>query len=189
VASAEDVVDAPAWLAPLTGLVALGTSLVLTGIYAYGTSLPEEHHATVRGELGASADEVWALLSDMEQRPKWRPQVDRIGKLKDENGKPSWRELDPGGDRFDFVVLEDEPPKLVLAVARPEDLGMTATWEFEVQPAGTGSVVTVTEHGALDNPFFRGWWWLRTGPYAGIEPDLRALAGALGSEVRIERVE
>lgn len=180
--------DAPAWLAPFTGIVALGTSLFLVSIYVYGETLPPEHHVTVRATMSAPADDVWALLTDMEQRPRWRPHVDRIVKLPDEQGVPSWRELDPGGDRFDFLVVEDQRPRLVLAVARPEDLGMTATWEFTVEPAGSGSVLTVTEHGGLDNPFFRGWWWFRTGPYAGIEPDLRSLGAVLGSDVVIERV-
>jgi uncharacterized protein YndB with AHSA1/START domain len=181
--------EAPGWLAPFTGIVALGTSLSLVAVYMFGLSRPEAHEATVRAALSVPADDVWALLTDMEQRPRWRPKVERIGKLDDEKGLPSWRELDPRGNRFDFLVVEQQRPRLVLAVARPEDLGMTATWQFTVEPAGTGSVVTVTENGALDNPFFRGWWWMTTGPYAGIEPDLRALGEVLGAEVVLERIE
>lgn len=179
--------EAPGFIAPLTGVVALGSALSLFGVYAYGTSKPDEHHATVSATFSASADDVWALLADFEERPRWRPRVTRIARLPDEGGKEIWRELDAGDDRFDFVVVEDQRPRLVLAVARPEDLGMTATWEFTVEPNGQGSVVTVAERADIDNPFFRGWWWLTTGPWAGIEPDLRALGATLGSEVALER--
>lgn len=180
--------DAPGWLAPFTGLVALGTSLSLVGVYAYGERTPEAHDVRVRATYTVPADAVWALLVDMERRPTWRPNVDRIGRITDEQGRPTWRELDPGGDRFDFEVVEEARPRLVLAVARPEDLGMTASWEYTVAPAGSGSTLDVREQGSLENPFFRGWWWLTTGPYAGIEPDLEAIGRVLGSETVIERL-
>jgi hypothetical protein len=176
--------EAPAWLAPVTGALALGTAGAMVALHSYGASLPEEHRATATAEIPVSAERAWALLSDHRRRPEWRPNVARAGRLDDVSGLPLWRELDHGGDRFDFVVLEEQPPELRLAVARPEDIGMSAEWTWTVEPLGPERArVSVTEVGRIENLLVRGWWGLTVGPWGGIEPDLVGFARALGAEV------
>lgn len=174
----------PDIFAPLSGALATISALGLVGIYAHGRSLPAEHRTTVSAVLAAPPEVASALLTDLKRRPEWRPRVARIGRIEDAmDGRAVWRELDPGGDRFDFVVDELGPDRLVIEVAQPVDLGFRARWIWQIEPSGTGSRVEVTEEGIVDNLFFRGWWSLVYGPYAAIEEDLAAFCRALGSPV------
>jgi hypothetical protein len=176
----------PQWLAPLTGIFAFGSCLALVGVHVYGRSLPEQHVASARAELSVSADQAWDLLIDHQRRTEWRRNVVRVGRIEDVDGHQVWRELDRGEDRFDFIVLALERPKLVYATARPQDIGMSAEWTWTVEDRGGHAVVEVTEVGSIRNELVRGWWGLFAGPHSGIEPDLEAFARALGAEARVE---
>lgn len=179
----------PNWLAPLTGGVSLATCFGLVGVYAYGRAQPADHASTVTAEVPAGPDEVMALLTAFDRRPEWRPHVERIARIADgEGGRPVWRELDPSGDRFDFVVAEVGADTLSLHTAHPEDIGMVATWTWTVTPGeGRGSRITLTERGTVDNEFFRGYWALADGQYRAIEEDLAALSAALGGTSALAR--
>ena len=179
--------EVPRWLAPLSGVVAIGAGIGLVGIWTWGASLPEEHTATVRARIPVDADTVWALVSDPTRRPEWVERVARVveGEV---DGVHAWRQVDPTGDRFDFRIVEDRRPTLVIATARAEDLGMAARWTWTVEPADGATDVTLTEVGSIPNPLFRANWQLRRGPYVIIESDLRSLAEALGVDVVPERV-
>ena len=190
--------EVPRWLAPLSGVVAIGAGIGLVGIWTWGASLPEEHTATVRARIPVDADTVWALVSDPTRRPEWVEGVARVveGEV---DGVHAWRQVDPTGDRFDFRIVEDHRPTLVIATARAEDLGMAARWTWTVEPVdgasgdgarGFGATeVTLTEAGSIPNPLFRANWQLRRGPYVIVESDLRSLAEALGAPgIEIERV-
>ncbi|MEQ1506191.1 MAG: SRPBCC family protein [Myxococcota bacterium] len=182
----------PEWLAPATGVVALGSGVALVGLYAYGRSVPETHHTEVHATIPEAPDAAWALAVDWKQRPTWRPDVARIGEIDDIAGRPTWRELDPGGDRFDFSIETEVRPTLVLVAARPEDLGMEVRWTWTIEPAPgatgeEGTRITIAEDASIDNELFRGWWALTVGPYAAIEPDLAAFTAALGHPAVPER--
>jgi hypothetical protein len=182
-------VEAPGWLAPLSGVVAMGVGVGLVALWTWGSSLPEAHTGTVRARLPVDDDVVWALVSDPLRRPEWVEHVAKVveGEV---DGVHAWRQVDPSGDRFDFRVVEERRPELVIATARTEDLGMAARWTWTVEDdGGGGTLVTVTEEGTVPNPFYRAGWQLRRGPYVVIESDLRGLAAALGAPgVAIERV-
>jgi uncharacterized protein YndB with AHSA1/START domain len=173
-------VEVPSWLAPLSGVLAIGAGFGLVGLWLWGESLPEEHTATIRARIPADSDRVWALVSDPTRRPEWVEHVVKVveGEV---DGVHAWRQVDPGGDRFDFRVVEADRPVLVIATARTEDLGMEARWTWTVEPADGATDVTLTEVGAVTNPLFRAMWRLRRGPYVVIESDLRSLSAALGA--------
>jgi hypothetical protein len=173
--------EAPRWLAPASGTVALGFGVGLVAFYTWGRAIPAHHVATVVAEVPVDPNTVGALLSDIERRPSWRPGVTRIGRVEDtSDGRAVWRELGPGGDRFDFVVLEAQPERLVIETARPEDIGMRAMWTWTVEAHGAGSRIALTEDGSVDNELFRGVWTVTDGPWEAIERDLDAFVRALG---------
>lgn len=180
----------PEVLAPVSGVLAVGAGLVFVGIYLHGRNEPVAHVATVEAVVPVDPAVAAALLVDLKRRPTWRPQVERIGRVDDAvDGREIWRELDGGGDRLDLVIDEIGPDRLVLGVARPQDIGLRATWTWEIDPVDGGSRIRVTEDGAVDNELFRGWWSVRYGPYTGIEQDLSAFVTALGApEIPITRV-
>ncbi|MEQ1565920.1 MAG: SRPBCC family protein [Myxococcota bacterium] len=189
--------EPPAWMAPATGAVAFGTCCAMVGLYVYGGTLPETHEARVRAEVDVPVERAWALATDFGGRAAWRPnvaRVERLGDVKRPDQGPDapdsqvWREHDQGDDRFDLIVLDATPPHLVLATARPEDVGMAAEWTWTVTGASGRSVIEVKETGKIRNQLVRGWWSLSAGPYAAIGPDLEAFVRALGEDrPRIER--
>ncbi|MCA9488542.1 MAG: SRPBCC family protein, partial [Myxococcales bacterium] len=71
--------DHERWLAPLTGVIAIGTGLSIVAVYAYGRSLPVEHEVTVIAWAPVPPEKAWELLSDPTRRPEWAPRVERIG--------------------------------------------------------------------------------------------------------------
>jgi hypothetical protein len=167
--------EAPRWLAPLSGVVAMAAGLALAG-------------GTVRARLPVDDDVVWALVSDPRRRPEWVEHVVKVveGQV---DAVHAWRQVDAKGDRFDFRVVEERRPVLVVATARTEDLGMAARWTWRVEDDGGGTLVTVTEEGTIPNPFYRASWQLRRGPYVIVESDLRGLAAALGApDIAVERL-
>jgi hypothetical protein len=173
----------PEVLAPISGVLAVGASLAIVGVYLHGRSEPVEHLATLETVVPVAPEVCGALLVDLPRRPTWRSNVERIGRVDDAvDGREVWRELDGGGDRLDLVVDEVRPDRLVIGVARPEDIGIRATWTWVIEPVDGGSRIELSEAGAIENDFFRGWWSLRFGRYAAIEQDLTSFARALGAE-------
>jgi hypothetical protein len=54
-----------------------------------------------------------------------------------------------------YEIVEAAPPRrLVTRVADP-DLPYGGTWTFELAPEGSGTRLTITERGEVDNPIFR----------------------------------
>ncbi len=179
--------DVERWLAPLTGVIAVSTGLAIVAVYVYGRTLPVEHVSTVVTRAPVPPEEAWALLSDPSRRPEWAPGVARVGKIADVVGRETWRELDDSDDRFDFSIVSATYPTWEVAIARPEDIGMVGGWTWTLSPEGSGTLVAVTERGAIDNLLFRGVWALRTGPWDAVERDAAAFSRALGGDGRTER--
>ncbi len=180
--------DAERWLPPLVGGIAISTALAVVGVYAYGHSLPARHEVTVRAVVPGDPAEVHALLADPSRRTAWMPRVVRVGRVEDDAlGRPVWRQLDPADDRFEFAVVSDAFPSVVLTAAKPEEIGMSVTWTWTVSPRGEGVEVALTEVGDIPNELFRGVWSLRSGPYAQVERDLGAFAAHLGSDAPVSR--
>lgn len=180
--------ELPSFLAPLTGALAFASCAAMVALHLYGASLPDRHVAQVVAEIPVPADQAWALLSAFDRRAEWRPNVTVIGRMDADGPNAVWTEVDIYEDRFDFVVVSAEPMTLVLATARPDDIGMYAEWRWSIAPTGAGgALVTAREEGRIENDLVRGWWALRTGPYAGIEPDLRAFVAELGGDPGLVR--
>ena len=180
-------VDAPASGAEravgwVSGVFTMGLVGSVIGTYVYGSSQPEEHEVLAYVDVPVSVDEAYALLSDMEARPGWRPRVERIGRIHDdETGREVWRELDHGGDRFDIKVMERTPPReVVFATASPEQIGYDAVWTWSLQAEDGGSRVALREVGVIDNPLWRGVFYLRSHPEETVLDELTLFSAHFG---------
>lgn len=168
------------WIAVGSGLVTGGLVLSVIGTYVYGSSLDDRFRVSMWAELDAPPADVVALLHDVERRPEWRPKVVRIGRKSDPaDVREVWREMDVGDDRFDFEVIERRADGLTLQTAAPEQIGYEATWRFSVLPDGDGSRLRLVQEARIDNPLFRGVFWLRGGPDAAVVDELEWLAISL----------
>lgn len=165
-------------LAVLAGLFAL--------IAAIGAMVPRTHVATRSLRLAQPPDSVWAVLTDFEHHPSWRPNLKTVERLEDREGHPVWVETDARTGRMPIEYVEMVPPtRLVGRIADP-NLPFGGTWTYEIEPAEGGSRVRITERGEISNVLFRFMARFVFGYTATMEAYLRALAGRFGEEATIE---
>lgn len=140
------------WHWPLVGLAAVFALLLI--MYVVGATLPTAHTATVSEPIDAPPDTVWALISDVDRYPEWRPDVERVTRLEDRDGRPVWREsLSTGPITFE-TVSRDSAERLVVRIA-DEELPFGGTWSYEIAPDDGGTRLTITEDGEVHGPLFR----------------------------------
>ncbi len=169
-----------AWIAPLSGAVAVAVAGGWVALYLYGRAVPAEGVLERSVVAQAPIEEVWALLSDPSRRPEWHPDVRAIARVEDRDGHAVWREVDEGGDRFDWLVVESTAPRrFVVEAADPEQLGIEARWTWDLAEEGDGTRVTLTERSRIANPVWRGAYVLRYGADAAVEAELDALRAAV----------
>jgi len=176
------------WLATLVGTLAIGLAVAITGVYAWGRAKPEAEEVRATAEFDVEAETLWAVLSDPTRRAEWRPGVDRVGRIDDDDrGRPVWRELDHDEDRFDFRIETDEAERRVgIAIAAPEQIGIEGGWDYRIEPTPGGARLTVTESRRIANPLWRGVFHLTRGSHATVDQELDMLATFLDTEIRIE---
>lgn len=135
-------------------LVALGVVFVVfVAAYGVGALLPVGHTATVSAELDAAPERVWALITDVEGYPAWRPDV-RSVTLIDGGDGPTWRETTDTG-ALTFVAEAWDPPRRMVARIADEGLPFGGRWTYVVESAGRGTRLTITEDGEVYDPLFR----------------------------------
>jgi uncharacterized protein YndB with AHSA1/START domain len=133
-------------------LVLGALAAVLLAVIAFGYALPVAHVASREAAFAAPPDRVHAALTDVERYPDWRSDVRSVEVVA--RAPLQWREHGSNGSIV-FEVRENTPPgKLVTHIA-DRSLPFGGTWTFQLAPAGTGTRLTITEHGEVYNPLFR----------------------------------
>lgn len=119
-----------------------------------GAALPAEHRTTARESFDRAPEAVWRVLTDLEGMPSWRPDLDRIERLPEADGRMTWLEVWGGEDQV-MELTESDPPRR-LVIHRRED-GRPGLPERIVQLRATisGTQVTVTERNQVGNPLVR----------------------------------
>jgi uncharacterized protein YndB with AHSA1/START domain len=170
-------------------LIVLGALVLLVAVLMLvGSFLPREHRATCRATFRASADTLFALLSDVDAYPGWRDGVKSVHHVEPIAGKPAFIEESKHGP-IRYAIETSEPPRrLVLRVA-DDSLPYGGTWTFELSPHADGTTLSITENGFIKPAFFRVMAWAFFGYHAAIEEYLAGLAKRLGEGVTAERVE
>lgn len=137
-------------------LIGIGVLVVIAVLVTVlGAALPQGHVASRQVRLNASPYVVWKLITEVDAFPTWRPDVKRVERLPDRNGRVVWAEETSSG-RITLAVDRIEPPRLlVVRIADPElPFGGTWTYELSADPPG-GTTLTITENGEVYNPIFR----------------------------------
>jgi polyketide cyclase/dehydrase/lipid transport protein len=169
--------------------IALGTLVLLLALlWVVGSFLPREHRATCRARFRASAEVLFALLSDVDGQAAWRPEVKSMRRAEPVDGKPSFVEESSQGSVRYVVELDDPPRQRVLRIA-DDSLPYGGTWTFRLEPDAAGTTLAITEDGFVKPPLFRALARFVFGYHATMESTLTALAAKLGETVTVERVE
>jgi uncharacterized protein YndB with AHSA1/START domain len=160
-------------------LVALAAAVVLVG-----ARLPRAHTATRSLRLRRSPEAVWAVLTDLDAYPTWRPGLRAITRLSDVDGRTRWREHDRHGT-VTFEVVAAEPPFRLVTRIADAGLPFGGGWTYAIEPTPDGSTLTVTEDGEVYNPVYRFVSRFVIGHTATIDRYLTALAGRFGEPATI----
>jgi hypothetical protein len=171
------------WL--LTALAALLILFAL--VVAVGSLVPREHVAAVRATYRAAPDEVFRTIHDVARGAEWRGGLQRVEVIDTEGDRLRWRETADWGV-LTFQHDEVVPGRRVVARIVDEGQGFGGTWSWDIEPAGSGSRVTITEHGVIDNPLYRFMSRYLMGYYASLESYAADLGRRLGEDVDAQRV-
>ena len=158
------------WIAWIVAAIAI----IAVVVVIVGYSLPKGHTATRTTKLPLPPDAVYALLSDVDRYPTWRPGVKSLQRQPDREGRPAWIEEVSGMKIPLYFERTDRPSLLVARIADPS-LPFGGTWTYRIAAAATGSEVTITEDGEVYNPFFRFMSRFVFGYYATLDEFVKNL--------------
>lgn len=133
----------------LGGLVAL--VLIVTGI---GYSLPVSHTASRERTYETSIDQLFAVVANSADYPRWRRGVKSVEQLQARDGKASFRE-DGSNGPMTFVLDEVVPGRRIVSRIGDAGLAFGGKWTYEFTSTGDGARLRITEDGEVYNPFFR----------------------------------
>lgn len=170
------------------GLIALGVIVVLVAIVlGGGAMMPRTHAASSTIVISQPVDSVWSVVRDFRAMAGWWDYLDRVEA--GEGPGERWVQYSRNGS-LALVVTEARPPeRLVTRVDVEESAAFGGTWTYELEPSGSGTRVTVTEDGFINNLFFRFMANTIFGVHSAMDSYLRALASRFGEDGQPTHVE
>lgn len=171
------------WLSIILGVL-VGLPLVLVAILS---ALPRDHLARMSIDLKAPPDRVWALVSDVGGTARWRSDIKGVEMQPVSGSRVRFVEIGENG-RIPFEIVSQEPPRRQVVRVVDDDQPFGGTWTWELEAAGSGSRLVITEEGFVKNPLFWVLGKLFFSPAATIEAYLRALAKELGENAEPQGV-
>mgnify|MGYP002624440673 FL=1 len=168
------------WLIVLFGLPALAIGLM----FLIGGFLPKEHTAAARIVLTPDPETVWDIITDFGNQASWRTDVTSMEPLPDDGSHPGWREVPSG---VAFRVTRSEPPRELEATSEP-GLPFGGRWVYRLEPAETGTRLTLVEEGRVDPPLFRFMARFVFGHHSTLETYLEGLAAHVGAQGEVQRI-
>jgi uncharacterized protein YndB with AHSA1/START domain len=137
-----------------TFLILVGVLVIIVcAVVAIGYSLPRAHVASRGATIAATPERVFAVLQDVERYPEWRSDVKTVEVL---TRAPTvrWREHGSNG-AITFEAQEVQPPSRMIGRIADTSLAFGGSWTYVLQSEGTGTRLSITEHGEVYNPVFR----------------------------------
>jgi uncharacterized protein YndB with AHSA1/START domain len=175
----------------ITAGVVFGVLVLLVAVVALiGMTLPQDHVAARTVRVRQTPEQVFAIISDVENVPTWRADIRRVEILPFDNGRMMFREH--GSDAVTYRVEASEPPRRRVVRIADTNLPYGGTWTYDVTPsageAATLTQITITERGEVYNPIFRFMSRFVFSHHATIDAYLTALGKKLGESVTPETV-
>lgn len=126
---------------------------IAIGVVVVGMTLPQNHVASRTTHLSLPPDRVWNLVSNAQDFPSWRSNVDSVEVLKS-GATPSWREISKG-ERMTYEAIVFQPASHLVTKIADKGLPFGGTWDYQIAPDGSGTRLSITENGEVYNPIFR----------------------------------
>ena len=167
--------------------IVIGLVAVLALTFVVGLLMPREHTASSRVTLTSAPAQVWPIVRDLSSLVGTWSDLKSVRRVADANGREVW-EQNAGGFEMRMIVEEvTEPTRMLTRIDAPPDAAFGGTWTYQVEPAGAGTQVTITENGYVSNPIFRVMM-AAMGVHRTADGYLRALGKKLGEEVTVVHV-
>jgi uncharacterized protein YndB with AHSA1/START domain len=103
---------------------------------------------------------VWRLLTDHAAEPRWLPAFGTVSRQPDIAGHEVWTHTSPDRSFSATVMTVSVVPnvryeRLLLRDHQPRNSSWDGRWIYELEPAGAGTRLAITEYGWTDGfPFF-----------------------------------
>ena len=160
-------------------IVVVGLVAVVAIVALIGVMLPQSHVATRSRTFPHSSERVFGAISDVRNYSKWRPDVKEVTVLSENPLR--WRE-DGSNGKVEFELTSSDPAKRQVVTIASKDLPFGGRWEYDLAPDGSGTRLTLSEHGDVYNPIFRFMARFVFGYTKTMEDYLGALDGYLARQ-------
>ncbi|QSA98797.1 SRPBCC family protein [Methylococcus sp. EFPC2] len=136
-------------------ILAIVLALFLTAILI-GMRLPKTHAAASRIRLPVPPERVFAVITDFEAYPLWRPGLDRVESGPELDGLPSWYEFCTRDLRVQFRVTAWQPPHHLRTRLVADELPLSGAWDYDLAREDCGgTVLTITGRDKIHHPLLR----------------------------------
>ena len=169
---------------PLLGLAALAVLAVM----------PRDHRVEIVAVWPSTPPaRVWALLTDHASETAWFPLFESVERRPDDHGRPVWTHRVRGGAYAVTMMTISWVPgrhyeRLLLRDGQPRSQPWDGRWVFELEPAGAGTRLKVTEYGWTGGIRFFVAQRILGSPHRFLELYLRHMGEGLGEPTRVEVV-
>jgi len=142
--------------------------------------------------IGASVEEVWKVVADPYQMPRWWPAIERMEGVQGDRFTQVFRSKRQRTVRADFRLLASEPPggqytsghrtwEQELVGTPFERVLVESVTEIAVEPAdGGGTLITLGQRQKLRGYSKTGVWAMRSATAKRLDQALEGLARILG---------
>lgn len=129
----------------------VGLAAFIGALALFGATQPREHEVSRTVELEAPPAEVFTVLEDREAYPCWRTGVTDV---RVDDGSRFVETTD--GEAVAYEVTERAAPHRLVVRIADDDLPYGGQWTYALAPKGSGTALTITEAGFVDNVVMRG---------------------------------
>lgn len=133
----------------------LAVFAAVSGMYGFGTNLPDTHALTLKTVYHQPRAQVWQAIADYAAAPQWSPSIARVERRPDQDGLPVWRFYDKDGHHMEVQVVEEVAPERHVSRIVATDYPYAGSWTFTLEEAGDKTLVTLTEEGQVKSPLWR----------------------------------
>jgi uncharacterized protein YndB with AHSA1/START domain len=138
-------------------VIAIGLAIgAMVGVVALlGARLPVSHVATRSVVIAAPPTDIFAAISDFSSASSWRGDVKSMSVTTDSaTGRLRVTEVSSSGTMTMEVEQVMPPMRLVTRIVG-DGLPYGGAWAYRLEPQGSSTRVTITEHGEVYHPVFR----------------------------------
>ena len=135
--------------------IVVALAAMVAVVAALGARLPVSHTATRAAIIGGPPEVVFNTITDFDAVPSWRGEVKSMTESVDPaSGRQRVTEVSSNGT-MTMEIEQIVPGSRLVTRIVGEDLPFGGAWAYAVEPQGTMTKVTITEHGEVYNPIFR----------------------------------